>query len=175
VGRGKGEVAGLAVATPISLPIYSGPLGRANSSAVATQIRLFCNRAGIAKPIVIVTVPTYASAAISLQSEARFYNRSDLHSAFTGVDVELIRQQEQMLFRSSDVVLYASEYLFEAEKGLAKRAVLIGHGVDMGQPSTGRLPTPRLRLGRTKGCCRLLARRSPPAARSLSGVVRLPW
>jgi len=42
-------------------------------------------------------------------------------------------------------------------------------------PSIGRLRTPRLRLGRTNGCCRLLGKKLPLAARFFGGVVRAPW
>ncbi len=120
----------LAVATPVSFPIYSGPFGRLNTSLVAFQVRRFCSRAGISKAIVLVTIPTYASVAMNLPSEALFYNRSDLHSAFEGIDVEFVREREEMLLKGADAVLYASDFLFRAEQCRVKHGILIGHGVD---------------------------------------------
>ncbi len=76
-------------------------------------------------------LPNLAVATpMSLPREALFYNRSDLHSAFEGIDVELIREREEMLLQGADAVLYASDYLFRAEQYRVKRAILIGHGVD---------------------------------------------
>jgi glycosyltransferase involved in cell wall biosynthesis len=120
----------LAVATPASLPIYSGSLGKANISLVESQVRRFCSRARIPKAIVIVSIPTYAPVAMNLPREALFYKRFDLHSAFVGIDVDLIREREQMLFQGADAVLYANDSLFRAEQYRGKRAILIGQGVD---------------------------------------------
>jgi hypothetical protein len=44
-----------------------------------------------------------------------------------------VKQREGVLFREADVVLYANEQLFQAERGeVSGEAVLIGHGVDTG-------------------------------------------
>jgi glycosyltransferase involved in cell wall biosynthesis len=120
----------LAVATPISFPIYSGSFGRLNLSLVAAQVRRFCSRAHISKAIVLVAIPTYAPVAMRLPSEVLFYKRSDLHSAFEGIDVGLIREREEALLQNADAVLYASDYLFRKEQARVKCAILIGHGVD---------------------------------------------
>jgi hypothetical protein len=119
------------VATPVALPLYSGLLGDLNMSFVEWQVRQFIAKLNISKPIVIVTAPTYAQVGLSLPREALFYNRSDRHSEFEGANKKMVERFEKMLFREADVVLYAGEHLFRAEKEkVSGRAVLIGHGVD---------------------------------------------
>jgi hypothetical protein len=120
----------LAVATPVSVPIYSGLLGKANCTLVESQVRRFCSRARIHAPIILVSVPTYGPIAMRLPRETLFYNRSDLHSAFQGINVEHIRRCEETLLQSADAVLYVSDYLFHAERQKVTSAILLGHGVD---------------------------------------------
>lgn len=143
----------IAVASPVALPIYTGSLGRINSSLIEWQIRVFLEKLKISKPIVIVTVPTYASVGLHLYRESLFYNRSDRHSEFSGVDKNMVKKLEHILFRESDFVLYANQQLFEAEKDkVCGRPVLIGHGVDTAlfnpvgpvAPEIENIPRPRV-------------------------------
>ena len=65
----------------------------------------------------------------------------------------MVRECEKLLFLRADAVLFANEHLFQAEKNkIARRAVLIGHGVDAGlftpagpiAPELTDLPRPRV-------------------------------
>jgi glycosyltransferase involved in cell wall biosynthesis len=129
--RFPGPALNIAVLTPVALPVYSGLCGRLNTTSIEWQVRFFLNKLNITRAIVIVTVPTYAPVGLSLSREALFYNRSDLHSEFAGADHDMVQQREELLFLQADAVLFANEHLFRAEKNkIARRAVLIGHGVD---------------------------------------------
>jgi glycosyltransferase involved in cell wall biosynthesis len=143
----------IAVLTPVALPIYSGIWGTLNTASVEWQIRFFLKKLDISNPIVIVTVPTYAPVGFNLRREALFYNRSDLHSEFAGVDQGMVRKCEELLFLGADAILFANEQLFRSEKDkIARRAVLIGHGVDADlftpagsiAPELSDLPRPRV-------------------------------
>jgi Glycosyl transferases group 1 len=121
----------LAVLTPLSLPVYSGIFGDLISHFVTLQIKLILWKMGFSKPIILITLPSYAPIALRLPNEAVFYNRSDKHSEFKGVNKERLRRLERVLFSHADAVLYAGQELFEAEKGeLLDRALYIGHGLD---------------------------------------------
>jgi glycosyltransferase involved in cell wall biosynthesis len=142
----------LAVATPIALPFYTGVLARLNMRAVELQIRRCMAFMRIKHPLVIITVPTFAPVALALPRRALFYNRSDLHSAFSGADKHMLRSYENSLFHRSDIVLYASQQLFQSEADRVKRAVWIGHGIDAAlftpegriAPEIDKLPGPRV-------------------------------
>jgi hypothetical protein len=106
----------LAVASPLSLPVYSGTAELGMRWLLRQQIALFMRITGIERPIVIVTVPTYAKVALSLPHESVIYYRSDRHSAFSGVDSEMVRTNEELLFDDADAVLYSNERLFHTER-----------------------------------------------------------
>jgi glycosyltransferase involved in cell wall biosynthesis len=113
----------IAVLTPVALPIYSGLWGTLNTASVEWQLRYFLKKLNISSPIVMVTVPTYAPVGLEL------------------------------LFLGADAVLFANEQLFQSEKDkIARRAVLIGHGIDADlftpagsiAPELSDLPRPRV-------------------------------
>jgi UDP-galactopyranose mutase len=117
------------------------------------QIAMFAKIAGLRRPIIIVTVPTFAKVALALNHESVIYYRSDRHSAFVGADSGMIRANEDLLFENADAVLYSNERLFETERGrLDGRAHLIGHGIDTSlfspegplAPELSHLPRPRV-------------------------------
>jgi glycosyltransferase involved in cell wall biosynthesis len=112
-------------------PVYGGLLGRANQNIVRRQIAGHLKKAAMARPVLIVTCPTFVPVARSMDRSALIYNRSDNHSAFPGVDRALIDGYVDQLLRASDLVLYANDDLFERERSLVgERGCLIGHGVD---------------------------------------------
>jgi hypothetical protein len=141
-----GPANNIAVFTPIALPVYSGILGKANASLIVLQLRHILHRMDITNTTILITVPTYAEVAIKLRGGALIYNRTDLHSAFDGVNQVTVRRYEELLFRKSDVVLYANERLYALEKTeIAGRAVLIGHGIDAKAFSVGGPIAPELK------------------------------
>ena len=121
----------LTVFTPLSLPIYSGPLEPVIRNFLKLQISVLSNALKFKEPMVIVTVPTFARVALSLNCESLMYYRSDLHSAFEEADGDMLRANESLLFQKSDAVLYSGKQLFEEERNrLNGRAHLIGHGIN---------------------------------------------
>ena len=91
-------------------------------------------RAGIdlAESVLFVTIPTAWEVVRSLPHRALVLNRSDLHSAFEEVEQPYTRSLEDDLLRHSDVVVYGSHALLEAERDrTGDRAVYLDHGVDV--------------------------------------------
>jgi len=143
----------LSVYTPIFWPAYSGLPGRLNDWALRTQISRVSRRLGFHRPLVIITLPTFAELALSLERSALLYNRSDRHSDFRYCDRDLVAAKEDLLFRKADAVIYASRHLYATEAGRAtSRAACIGHGVDLERfspvgeiaPEIAALPGPRV-------------------------------
>lgn len=122
----------LVVYTPLFWPAYSGLLGKFNNGGLRSQIQYNARRLGFDRPLVLITLPTFADLALSLDRSALLYNRSDRHADFQYSDHNVVAAKEELLFRKSDAVLYASRSLYEAEIGRATgRSVYIGHGADL--------------------------------------------
>ena len=143
----------LTVMTPIFAPLYKGALARLNERVVARQIAFAMRGLEAETSTVVVTAPTYARIACGLTAKRLLYYRSDLHSAFTGGDAELIREYEDVLFERADTVMYSNRSLYEQEAPRrGKKAFFIGHGVDLGlfspcgplAPEIEHLPRPRV-------------------------------
>lgn len=143
----------LTVLTPVSAPIYGGPIEFLIRKLLAFQVSTVCRALGLDRPIIIVTLPTFARLAFCLNSERVLYYRSDRHSAFEGVDEDLVRASEKLLFERAHAVLYSSQTLFDDERAsLDGRALLVGHGLDAtlfspdgpAAPELRGLPRPRV-------------------------------
>jgi GT2 family glycosyltransferase/glycosyltransferase involved in cell wall biosynthesis len=123
------------VLTPVIVPFYGSAAMRAlNAVLVRVQVRFAAKRAGIdlRDAVILVTIPTAWEVVRPLTRRALLLNRSDLHSAFEETDQDLIRSLETDLLTNSDVVLYTSHSLMDAEDELSgDRATFLDHGVDL--------------------------------------------
>jgi glycosyltransferase involved in cell wall biosynthesis len=134
------------VLTPVILPFYGSETLRAlNAWLVRVQVRLVAKHVGIDpdEAVLFVTIPTAVDVVRPLRRRALLANRSDLHSAFQETNQELIRDLENELLKSSDVVLYTSHALMKAEQPVAgDRAVFFDHGVDFDRFAGANGPPP---------------------------------
>ncbi len=144
-----------AVLSPLVLPLYGSPAGRAlNARAVALQVRLACRLLHIARPTAVVTIPTAVDVLPHLAVDGVVFNRSDKHSEFEETDQDSIRAMEDRLLRESDAVVYVSRELMRQEADrTGDRAVFLDHGVDLdhfspaGRGLPADLPTEGPRVG----------------------------
>ena len=127
------DVPGFHVLTPVLLPFYGSPLGRAvNAWAVRAQVARAERSLGIDRPLVVATIPTAWEVVRRLPHRSLVFNRSDKHSAFDEVDRAYIGSLEQALLEEADHVLYVSHELLAEEADTAgDRAHFLDHGVDL--------------------------------------------
>ena len=127
------DVPGFHVLTPVLLPFYGSPVGRAiNAWAVRAQVARAERSLGIDQPLIVATIPTAWEVVRRLPHRSLVFNRSDKHSAFDEVDRAYIGSLEQALLEEADHVLYVSHELLAEEADTAgDRAHFLDHGVDL--------------------------------------------
>lgn len=119
---------GFAVASPFVVP---GRRGMALTRALLPrQVRASARRVGIRAPLVWVACPPGIEAASGLGGVGLVYQRTDRFETYEGVDRGLIAGFDRRLKAESDLVVYCSRHLYEAESGLASEALYVDHGVD---------------------------------------------
>lgn len=119
------------VMSPLALPAYGdGAIARANRRVVAAQVRLAMRRAGISRPIVVVTLPTAWPVVERLGWHTLVAYRSDRYSALPEADSERVAVLERELLAAADVSCFSSGKLLADEEALTRRPVLLRHGVD---------------------------------------------
>jgi glycosyltransferase involved in cell wall biosynthesis len=134
VRRPEPGLPGFVVMSPVIVPFYGIPFfRRLNRRLVTTQVRRVMHRVGMQRPACIVTLPTAAPVAGALKLRPLVYNRSDRHSDFTEADQRYVRELETGLLRQSDVVLYVSHALMDADRDKIRtgRQKFLDHGVDL--------------------------------------------
>jgi glycosyltransferase involved in cell wall biosynthesis len=120
------------VFSPVTLP-GGGRSSVARSlvrSGLRAQVRWAARRAGISNPAVWVACPPAADVVPALQPARIVYQRTDRFEAYAGVDPDRIRSFDLRLKAMSDIVLYSSRALLDAERGECRKALFVDHGVD---------------------------------------------
>jgi glycosyltransferase involved in cell wall biosynthesis len=127
------ELDGFYVMSPLSLPFYGSPTGRAlNTWLVRAQLALVLRILGMRRPIFMVTMPTAWPVIEPLPRRALVVNKSDKFSTLPDVDQAYIASLERELLIAADRVLYVSRTMMEEDAPLAgDRAVFLDHGVDL--------------------------------------------
>lgn len=135
------------VFTPLFLPIYGdGVASRINRNLVAAQVRLAARIVGIGRPAVVVTLPTAWPVARRIPRSRTVVYRSDRYSALPEANGSLVSALERQLLMASDVAFFASSALLEDEQHLARRPVLLSHGIDLQQFQPAECLTPHALL-----------------------------
>ena len=84
-------------------------------------------------PILVTTIPNAAGLVGHLGEAASIYYCVDEFSEWPGADRKTMLDMEAELLRGVDLVVAASETLFEAKSALHPRVRLLRHGVDWGR------------------------------------------
>ncbi|SDI66272.1 glycosyltransferase [Nonomuraea jiangxiensis] len=124
---------GFYVMSPLPLPFYGSPLlRRCNASLVRAQVRVVCRALGLARPVIVVTIPTAWDVVRPMARRSLVFNRSDRHSSFPESDRATIEGLERELLTRADRVVYVSRALLAEEAALTRdRAHFLDHGVDL--------------------------------------------
>jgi glycosyltransferase involved in cell wall biosynthesis len=142
------DVPGFHVMTPVIVPWYGSPTGRAiNATLVRWQVSLAMRALRIDNPVCMVTIPTAWDALKRMPYRRLVVNRSDKHSAFREADGEVIASLERSLLGAADEALYVSHSLMEEEQALSSHATFLDHGVDLERFGPGAASEPDMMAG----------------------------
>jgi len=133
LGRGLTNIRpNFTVYSPATLP--GGGKGKVGSwlakTALSVQVRIAARRCGIENPLVWVACPPGETVIDDLKAVRTVYQRTDRFEDFKGVNKEKIAFFDQELKRKSDLVLFCSRELFNAEKEQNANSLFVDHGVD---------------------------------------------
>ena len=117
------------VFSPVSVPGGAGQ--RLTGWALAPQIRLAAQRAGIRRPVLWVHCPAGQSLVGKLGEAAVVMQRTDRFEAFPEGDPELLGRQIAALKEAADLVVYAAPHLMAEEAGEVGKQLLVTHGVEL--------------------------------------------
>jgi len=121
------------VLTPLVVPLPASPAARRlNRALLIGQLRAALDRVGDGPVQVWSFTPDVAYALGHFAVERAVYYCVDDHASFSGYDREQVLRDEAELCRRSDLVVTTSMALQRAKQPLARRSVLVPHGVDYG-------------------------------------------
>jgi glycosyltransferase involved in cell wall biosynthesis len=146
----------LFVLTPHPLPPARGGLWRAVRAALlARQLRAAIERLGLRRPIAWVFLPTATGVVARCRLAPVIYHCVDAYEANPGVDVEMIRREEDDLLARAAVVIASSQPLFERLRARHPAVRLMPNVADLGAypppgspppapPDLAAIPRPRV-------------------------------
>ncbi len=118
------------VLNPLAVPAYGRPAVRSfNQRFLRRQVLKAMRKLGFEWPINMIFNPVAGLLARKLGEEKTIYYCVDEYTAFTGVSGGL-KQIEDDLFRTADLVVVSAEKLLRSKKPLNPNTHLIRHGTD---------------------------------------------
>jgi len=120
------------VYSPVTLPGGGqNPLSAWIAKLVLSiQVKFAAYRSGIKRPLVWVACPPGEMIVDHLKPARLVYQRTDRFEDFAGVDPVRIKGFDTRLKEKSDIVLFCSRELYEAEKSQNSGSLFVDHGVD---------------------------------------------
>ena len=132
----------LVVRTLPQLPFHGSRIAReANTIASTVYATLASRRERMTSPIVWCTVPHVAKFARRLNRSMLVYHCIDDYSALPGVNQSAVRALDDELSRAADLVVAASQPVYEAKRHLSDSVLLMPHGVDVDHFAQAQTPT----------------------------------
>jgi glycosyltransferase involved in cell wall biosynthesis len=124
---------GFHVTSPFSVPLWNWPLiAKLNSLSLRTQIATVVRSVGLRKPIIWVACPTSYEIIRGMQRESFLvYQRTDKYEEYSDHSKEYIQAAHRWLSTRADLVIYASTALYEEERELNSKRLLVRHGVEL--------------------------------------------
>lgn len=122
--------ANIFVLNPLAVPSYGSSAVRGfNQRFLLSQVRRAMKRLRFERPINMIFNPAAGLVAGKLDEESLIYYCVDEYTAFTGASKGL-KEIEEHLFRTADLVVVSAEKLLESKKAFNKNTFLIRHGTD---------------------------------------------
>jgi glycosyltransferase involved in cell wall biosynthesis len=151
---------GVTVVSPAVIPFFGSRAARAaNRKLLALQIGRLARKAGFARPILWIAIPTAADMIGEFDEQLVIYQVSDKYDANLmdhATDLETIKKLHERAIDNADLVLYSGQKLLaEADHGrersyLLEQAVDFDHWSQIGRgklevaAAVARIPRPRL-------------------------------
>lgn len=118
------------VLNPLAFPAYGSAAIRAfNQRFLHSQVRRAMRKLGFVRAVNMVFNPAAGLLAGKLNEDRLIYYCVDEYTAFTGASKGL-KEIEEDLFRSSDVVIVSADGLLQSKKHFNENTFLIRHGTD---------------------------------------------
>lgn len=131
--------ASLDVVAPHAIPMPGSQLAfHLNRALLSRQVRARMTQAGIAKPLLWITVPSAWPVVGTLGEHAVIYYCADDFGSLAGIDHKPILEMEKKLVARADLIIVVSDVL--AAKFPAHKTIVVPHGVDFDVFTT---PAPR--------------------------------
>lgn len=118
------------VMNPLAIPAYgNAAVVKLNQRFLISQVKKAMKQLGFSRPVNMVFNPAAGMIAGKLGESELIYYCVDEYTAFTGVSGGL-KDIEEDLFRSADLVIVSAEKLYESKKQFNPNTFVIRHGVD---------------------------------------------
>jgi glycosyltransferase involved in cell wall biosynthesis len=127
--KGKG-VANLHIYSPISLILNFRPFLAVNRLIFLSIVQRLINKLSMEDPIMIFYIPPPLGAVKMLKAKSIVYHCIDEWSTYPGGKNKIFMDSEKELIENADLVIAASQLLYEKKKTNAKRIMKMYHGVD---------------------------------------------
>lgn len=132
-----------AVLSPLVAPAGLGHV--LTRPLLAPQVRAAAKALNITQPLLWIACPTAATVIDRWGRAPLVYQRTDQYEHFHGVDRERIRRFDRYLKARADLTVFCSPTLIAREADQCRRALLVGHGVDLARFASagdGAVPEP---------------------------------
>lgn len=118
------------VLNPLAIPAYgSRAVRKFNEKFLLGQVKRAMRKLGFENPMNMVFNPAAGLLAGKLGESELIYYCVDEYTAFTGA-AKGLKEIEEDLFRTSDLVVVSAEKLFESKKDFNANTFVIRHGTD---------------------------------------------
>ena len=125
----------LFVVTFFTIPFFRrGSIERINNYLLRSQLKSICKRLHIDKPLLFYSSPVYGATLGMIEYESAIYYYSDQYTEYREFDEKTRKYTEwldQQLYTRSDLIVCASEKIFENVKPKTRKKVIyLPHQVD---------------------------------------------
>ncbi len=115
-------------------------LGQINQGLVTARLKSVLSSLGLSRPIVLTTLPYIPALIANLKRRGLIYYCTDDYSYWPSADREALQKADRELSRSADLILAASQALYEDHAPLG-RCQYFPHGVDFAHFALAMRPT----------------------------------
>jgi glycosyltransferase involved in cell wall biosynthesis len=121
------------VYSPLPLPLYQHPWGRAaNQAILGVQMRAAFKRLGIRKPLFWINTPTGWPVVRGFGRRGLVYQRTDEYAEYTfdNFNHDYVRAIDHELLQASDLVVHVDQAMHARARWQVRSALLLEQGVD---------------------------------------------
>lgn len=123
---------GFHVLTPIALPLFGSPaLAAVNAWWIGWQVRIACRRAGLQRPVIFASIPSFAPVIERMERAGLIYYYSDKYDAYRDITArDVISDYDCRLLNAADAVFCASEPIRDSLRPVRANVHYLPHAVD---------------------------------------------